>query len=169
LSRGLAGLFLALALAGCGFEPLHGGQGPGGGTTSQRLAQVQVAPIGDRVGQLVRNRLLDYFEPPGSRVSPVYRLVVDLDELKDGLAIESDRTVTRYNMTLMARYQLVEIASGRIVLDGQTRAISAYNVIRSDYANLIAERDALSRAAQEIADVIGLRVAVRLQPQTAAR
>lgn len=165
MSKRLAGLvFVTLLVAACGFEPLHGSSGSGP-DTSQRLAQVQVAMIGDRVGQLVRNRLLDYFEPPSTRVPPIYRLDVDVTERKEGLAIQEDRTVTRYNLRLNARYRLIRIRGGQVLLEGSTRAISAYNVIRSDYANLIAERDARERAAQEIGDAVGLRVAVRLQPR----
>ncbi|MEQ9640680.1 MAG: LPS assembly lipoprotein LptE [Alphaproteobacteria bacterium] len=152
-------------MAGCGFEPLHGRGAPGQASTSGRLAQVQIPAIGDRVGQLVRNRLLDYFEPPAGNVPAVYRLDVDVTERKEGLAIQDDQTVTRYNLRLNAKYRLVRIRTGAVLLNGATNTISAYNVIRSDYANLIAERDARARAAQEIGDAVGLRVAVFLQPR----
>lgn len=167
MRKGPAGLVFALAwlLASCGFQPLHGQGAPGGASTSARLSQVQVPPIGDRVGQLVRNRLLDYFEPPGRNVPALYRLEVDVVERKEGLAIQDDRTVTRYNLRLQSRYRLVQIRSGKELMSGRAGAIAAYNVIRSDYANLIAERDARARAAQEIGDAVGLRVAVFLQPQ----
>jgi LPS-assembly lipoprotein len=162
LRKALAGLALALLLpaAACGFEPLHGRAS----AVSQRLAQVDVAPIADRAGQLVRNRLLDYFEPPSGNVPALYRLDVDVSEAKDGLAIEEDRTVTRFNLRLQATYRLLRIATGQALLEGETNALAAYNVIRSDYANLIAERDARARAAQDIGDAIGLRVAVTLRP-----
>ena len=67
-------------------------------------------------------------------------------------------------MRLQARYRLLRIATGQPLLEGETNALAAYNVIRSDYANLIAERDARARAAQDIGDAIGLRVAVTLRP-----
>jgi LPS-assembly lipoprotein len=161
LPRRFIGLvLLPLLLAACGFEPLHGrssGTGP-------RLSQVAVSPIGDRVGQLVRNRLLDYFEPPGAHVPALYRLDVSVTEAKDGLAIEEDRSITRFNLRLQAQYRLIRIANGQPLLEGETSTLAAYNVIRSDYANLIAERDARARAAQDIGDAIGLRVAVALRP-----
>lgn len=153
-------VFLPLLLAACGFQPLHGR----GGGTAERLSQVSVSPIDDRVGQLVRNRLLDYFEPPGARAPALYRLDVSVSEAKDGLGIQEDRTITRYNLRLQAKYRLIRLANGQPLLEGETSTLAAYNVIRSDYANLIAERDARARAAQDIGDAIGLRVAVVLRP-----
>jgi hypothetical protein len=47
-----------------------------------------------------------------------------------------------------------------VVLKGHTLAISAFNVVRSDYANLISERDAVGRAARSLADGIQSRIAV---------
>ena len=163
MPRRFAGLvILSLLLAACGFEPLHGRSSG----TAERLSQVVVPPIEDRVGQLVRNRLLDYFEPPGDRTPAVYRLDVRVSEAKDGLGIQEDRSITRYNLRLQARYRLIVIATGQPLLEGETSTLAAYNVIRSDYANLIAERDARARAAQDIGDAIGLRVAVVLRPRT---
>ena len=152
-------------LAGCGFQPLHGvgnvaANGTAGVSVASDMAYVQVQPIADRVGQSVRNQLLDLLHPRGMSDRPVFRLVVTLKESRDGLAIQQDDSTTRYNLRLAARFRLTDTRNGAELLEGTTRAIAAYNVVRSDYANLISERDARKRAAHSVAERIQSRVAV---------
>ena len=177
-----ASLLLALALAGCGFQPVY--KGGDRGVTVPQMAAISVAPIddrlgwtralsesADRLGQVVRNHLLDLLTPRGAPARPLYRLEVKLRETKDGLALEQDESVTRFNLTLHATFEMNDLRTDQMMLEGSTRAIAAYNVVRSDYANLIAERDARSRSSQEVAQEIKTRIAVyfRRQAQTARR
>lgn len=165
------GVALALAivsLAGCGFQPLYGDAGATVGT-AEAMATVEVAPIPNRVGQLVRNRLLERLNVAGETAPEIYRLEVVLEESLEDLAIEPDDTATRTNLRLNASFALREIASDEIVYRGMARIISAYTLVRADYANLIAERDARARAAREIADEIQTRVAVFLSRRVAAK
>src|SRR5690606_18039834 len=106
-----------------------------GEATLARLAGVQVVPPTTRLEQLVYTRLLEQL-PDGD--ASRYRLAVEVRERKEGLAIQLDDTVTRFNLELTARYVLTELGSDRPVLDGVARSISAYNVVQSEYANLIA-------------------------------
>ncbi len=131
-----------------------------GGNTISDMAYVEVVPIGDRVGQSVRNQLLDLLHPRGMVDRPVFRLVVTLDESREGLAIQQDDSTTRYNLRLIAKFRLTDTRNGAELLNGATRAIAAYNVVRSDYANLISERDARKRAAHSVAEGIQNRIAV---------
>lgn len=146
-----------MLLAACGFEPLHGRRGTAGSAATD-LAYVSVAPIPDRGGQLVRNNLLELLRKSGPQGRPVFRLVVKLAEVREGLAFSRDDSVTRYNLRMNASYTLIDERSGEGILDGRTRAIAAYNVVRSDYANLIAERDARERAARGVAEDIRTRL-----------
>lgn len=159
-------LLLALAVGGCGFEPVY--KGGARGVTVPQMAAISVAPIDDRLGQVVRNHLLDLLTPKGTPARPLYRLEVKLRETKDGLALEQDESVTRFNLTLHATFEMNDLRTDRKILEGSTRAIAAYNVVRSDYANLIAERDARSRSSQEVAQEIKTRIAVYFRRQDQA-
>lgn len=161
-------LALALLLAGCGFEPLYGQRRGDPGTTAD-LAAVEVGPIPDRVGQQVRNRLLDLLAPRGGRDRPHYRLDVLLSEERTGVLVEPDDTASRVNLTLSADFTLSSLESRQPIFDGRTRAIAAYNITRADYANLVAERDATRRAAETVADEIAARLAVFFKRQREAR
>ena len=59
------GLLLSLTLLpGCGYQPLYGANTP----AAQQLPLVQINNIPDRLGQQLRNRLIDRFyqrRPPG--------------------------------------------------------------------------------------------------------
>ena len=68
-----AGL-VALALAGCGFQPLYGGTTAGGAKLAEVMAAVDIAPIPGRVGQKLRNELI-FANTGGGYASPTrYRL-----------------------------------------------------------------------------------------------
>ncbi len=158
----------AALLASCGFQPLHGshkGSAGRAGNVINDMAYVEVAPIADRVGQTVRNQLLDLLHPRGTADRPQFRLIIVLTESLEGLAIEQDDSATRYNLRLTAHFRLTNSRDGVELLNGTTRAIAAYNVVRSDYANLISERDARKRTAFSVAEGIQSRIAVYFSRQ----
>lgn len=152
-------------VSACGFQPLHGrangerGSGASGSTISD-MAYVRISPIADRAGLLVRNRLLDRMHPRGLAERPVFRLTVVLSESREGLAFQQDDSATRFNLRLSADFKLTDTRDGSELLQGTARAIAAYNVVRSDYANLISQRDARRRAAHNVAEGIQDRIAV---------
>ena len=150
---------LLAVVSACGFRPLHA---PGGGAVPSVLAKFDVAPIPDRLGQVVRNHLVESLTPRGSPIAAKYRVVVSLQLSKEALAIARDDSATRFNVSLEATYELLLVSSGDIVLKGTVRSVSAYNVVSSDYANVVAERDAELRAAREVSDEVKTRLSVYL-------
>ena len=159
-SEYIAGQILAcfcclILLGNCGFQPLHGKRSQINGMPS-----VAVAAIPDRAGQIVRNKLLDLLQLKSVADRPVFKLSVSLKESREGMAFQQDDRATRFNLRLTAQFKLTDIRTGQSLLVGNARAISAYNVVRSDYANLINRRDALRRAAERVAEGIRDRIAV---------
>jgi LPS-assembly lipoprotein len=160
----LAALGLALLLPGCGLRPLYGG-GAGSGV-AQALGDVSVGPIAGRDGWLVRSALQDRF-PVAAGAQPRYRLDITLEDKIEGFGVRADDAVTRERRTLRARYQLVELASGNVVLDATAGSDAGIDVVRSEYATIAAENSALERLASEVADQIVARVALFASRQTA--
>ena len=148
---------LVLMLAACGLHPLYGGGGSG--TVAAALRSVQVAPIEGQVGWLVRNKLVDRLGESGT-ASPRYRLEVRLDDNITGFGIRGDRAVTRERRTLRARYQLVDLASGSVVLDATAGSDAGIDVVSSEYATVAAEQTAAERLAEVVADQIVGRLGV---------
>lgn len=157
--RRLAVILFLLPLGACGFQPLYG-ERAGGVAVHQELSGVAIDPIPDRVGQLVRNQLIDALSPGGQPTAPVYRLAVTLQQRKEDVAFQRDEQATRVNLTLEANFVLREISNDRVVARGSTRSVAAYNIVQSEFANIAAEADAVRRAARQAADSIALRLGV---------
>ena len=138
--------------------------GGGKGAVAQGLAAVEVSTIEGRAGWLVRNALVDRLEAAHAAGSTArYRLDVRLDDRLEGLAVLSDDTVSRERRTLRARYQLVDLAGGGIILDATASADAGIDVVSSEYATIAAEQTALENLAHDVADRIVTRVALHLR------
>lgn len=157
--RRIAALALmASVLSGCGLHPLYaGGQN---GVVVQTLAGVEVAPIPNRAGWLVRNALVDRLAAGGG-ATPRYRLEVELDDQITGFGVRTDNAVTRERRTLRARYRLRDAGSaGTVLLDATAGTDAGIDVVSSEYATIAAEQSALERLSQDIADQIVARLAL---------
>lgn len=141
-----------LALAGCGFRPMYGGDD--GAAVRTELEAIAVETPRDRLGQIMRNELLDVLRAADSRADPRYRLVVALRQSSDALAIQLDSTITRYNLRLDARFELRDRKDDALLYRNRVRRVASYNVRRAPYSTLIAEQDAERRAAVEVAKEI---------------
>ena len=146
---------LAAVLAGCGLQPLYGGGSSG--PVARTFRSVEVAPIPGQEGWLVRNKLVDRLAQSGSS-APLYRLDVTLDDNITGFGIRGDRAVTRERRTLRARYQLVDLATGAVVLDATASSDAGIDVVSSEYATVAAEQTALDRLADAVAEQIVARL-----------
>ena len=155
-----AALAAALLLSACGLRPMYAGGASG--QVAQGLAAVEVSAIEGKAGWLVRNALNDRLGAAGS-VTPRYRLDVRLDDRLEGLGLLSDDTIGRERRTLRARYQLVDTASGAIVLDATAGSDAGIDVVRSEYATIAAEQAALENLARVVADRIVARLALQLR------
>lgn len=159
---------LALAaLSACGLKPMYADSS--GQAVAQGLAEVEVAPIPGRDGWLVRTALNDRLQVTGQRPAPRYRLEVQLDDSLEALGVLNDDTISRERRILRARYQLVDIASGTILLDATAGSDAGIDVVSSEYATIAAEQTALENLARDVAERMARRVALRLrevgQPQ----
>lgn len=150
-----------LALSACGLQPMYAGGSTG--TAAQGLAAVEVPPIQGKAGWLMRNALNDRLGQSGKRSTARYRLDVVLDDKLEGLGLISDDTVGRERRTLRARYQLVDLASGNILLDATAGSDAGIDVVSSEYATIAAENTALENLSNEVADRIVTQLALTLR------
>ena len=158
-------VFACLALctlSACGLSPMYAGGGSG--AVAQSMAAIEVAPIEGRAGWLVRSALEERFGAAGM-VSPQYRIDVRLDDQLEGLAVLRDDTISRERRTLRARYQLVDLATGEILLDATDGSDAGIDVVSSEYAVIAAEQTALQNLSQDLAQRMVTRIALALQRQ----
>ncbi|HSO42788.1 MAG TPA: LPS assembly lipoprotein LptE [Rhodospirillales bacterium] len=154
-------MLCTVVLAGCGFRPLYTDPEPAAGEAGvgSELAAIEIAPIPDRVGQLVRNDLLYHLDASARGGAAQYRLDVRLAESISELAVESTGFATRSNLRLAANYRLVDLSTGRQLVSGRSRAISSYNLVDASFSTLTAQNAARERAAARIAEEIRTRLA----------
>ena len=155
---------LALALTGCGLHPLY--SGGSSGTVATTLTRIEVAPIAGKTGWLMTNALHDRLAASGT--TPLYRLEVKLDDRIIGLGVRRDDSVSRERRTLRARFQLIELAHGTVLLDATAGSDAGIDVVNSEYATIAAENTAMERLSGIVADQIVSRVALYAQRTAAA-
>ena len=155
--RRFAILPLLMMLAGCGLHPLYGGGTHG--VVAATLRSVQVAPIAGKDGWLVRNRLIDRLGENGAGAAR-YRLDVALDDNITAFGLRSDQAATRERRTLRARFQLVDLSNGSVLLDATAGSDAGIDIVSSEYATVAAEDTALENLSGIVADQIVARLAV---------
>ncbi|MEO6224843.1 MAG: LPS assembly lipoprotein LptE [Sphingomicrobium sp.] len=155
-----------IALPGCGLQPLYGG-----GSSSpvvQALRSVQVAPIPGQSGWLMRNKLVDRLGGAGLATAR-YRLDVALDDNIASFGLRSDRAATQERRSLRARYQLVDLRTGTVMLDATSGSDAGIDIVSSEYATVAAEQTVLEQLSDVVADQIVTRLAIYASRTPAAR
>jgi LPS-assembly lipoprotein len=159
LRAGAGKMLLAAAtplLAACGFKPMYGGQR--GGAVVSALAQVEVARIDDRVGQILRNSLERRLERAGGggKAAKQYLLTCLITENIEELGLSKDSFATRADLTLTVEFTLT--AQGKPLLSGTTQGIVAYNILDQQYGTVASEKNSRERAAEQAAEDITRRL-----------
>lgn len=144
----LAILCASFAVAGCAFHPMYGG-----GKVGPELASIYVEPLAESDGYELRNQLIDLLGSDGREAGKAYILKLTLNELSNGVALQNDAAITRYNDTLTVSYVLTD-AQGKQVTSGSQSSLAAYNVSNSPYSTLAVQQDSDRRAADDLADRI---------------
>lgn len=153
-----AAAVLAAAVAGCGFEPLHGP------AVNAALDGIDVSPIPGGAGEVLHRALVDRLHPGGRAAAPAYRLDVTVRQTNAPLIIDQSTFVRRYDVHLQARFQLVEIATGREIGGAARAARANHGVIPNEiYGTLVGSQAALQRAANVLAGVIATDAALLIR------
>jgi len=165
LPLALIGALAAATLASCGLQPMYAGGASG--EVGRAISAVTVSPIEGKAGYLVRNALTDRLGAAGTSEAR-YRLDVRLDEKLTGMIVQSDDSVSRERRVMRARYQLVDLNTGAIMLDDTADVDAGIDIVNSEYAVIAAEQTAQENLSQDIANQIVIRISNRLRQNSAA-
>jgi LPS-assembly lipoprotein len=167
--RRLLGAAAALAapalLGACGLHPLYGGYV--GQQVNPALAAIDIRTPNNQLGQQLKVALVDALNPAGIYETELYDLDVQLDQESTALAIQLNDNITRYDLTLIATYQLRRRADRAVLLRSATRRVASYNVVKAPYSTLVAKQDAASRALVEMSQEIRDRLAIQFAKREA--
>ena len=161
---GLAGL-----VAGC-FQPMYGdNKFTGQPSIVGKMSAVEVLPIDapngtrlSRVGGVVRDALIFDLTGGSGGAPTVYRLNVKLTSSQTQVIIDINTARPDIqNYGIDATYTLLDVATGKTVVTGQTFSRVSYNIPgqQQRFAGDRGLRDAEDRAAKEIAENIRTRLA----------
>lgn len=145
------------ALSACGLQPLYGGGSAS--PVAATLRSVEVAPIAGQSGWLIRNKLVDRLGQSGTG-TPQYRLDVALDDNITSYGLRSDQAATQERRTLRARFQLVQLQTGAVVLDATAGSDVGIDIVSSEYATVASEQTALENLSEVVTDQIVARLAL---------
>ncbi len=168
-ARLLAVAAIAALTAGC-FQPMYAERGPDGGSALRdKLQGVEVPPLNlpngsreARLGVEIRNALMFKMYGSATGAPPLYTLALNINSSRSSLIVDPNTTLpTIENYGIDANFRLIEIATGKVVLNGNTFSRVEYDVPGQTqrFARTRAGRDAEDRAAQEIAENINTRLA----------
>jgi hypothetical protein len=161
------GLICATLLPGCGFKPLYGvdsaSHAPG---AAAQFATVEIPVYGDRIGQQIRNILIDEMHPSGAAADYKYRLDVVTREADVSLGLQQNSTSTRGEIKLTSEYRLVDRASGKVLIHETLRSSSGYNILVNQFGTELSSEGARADALPVIADQITQHLALYFKQQT---
>jgi LPS-assembly lipoprotein len=166
--RAAATLAVAALAGGC-FQPLYGERSPiGGPVLRDQLSAVDVLQIDApkasdeaRLAVEIRNALLYDFTGGGYAAPPTHRLKISISSTRASIIVDVNTSRPDIeNYGINATYSLAEIATGKVVVTGQTFSRVSYDIPgqQQRFARLRGLRDAENRAAKVIADNIRSRL-----------
>jgi len=146
---------VALALlgpAGCGFRPLYGTPGGNATTAEADLSQIRIDSIKDRLGQQLRNALVQRMSPRGEAADYKGTLRIELTESISDLGYRKDTFATIGNLTLSATIRLTW--NGTAIMGDTISTLVSFDYLGPRYASVVMERDAEERAVTQLAESI---------------
>jgi len=150
-----------VALAGCGFKPVYGEHSAGKSpSAAQQFAAIDIPVMPNRLGQQMRNLLIDSLHPHGADTDYRYRLEVGITEAVINLGLQQNSTSTRGQVRLTVRYALIDNSNGKVVLRETLRTSTGYNILINQFSSVLSQDDAETQGLQQIADDMTLHLAM---------
>ncbi|QUJ76464.1 hypothetical protein KDD17_16560 [Sulfitobacter albidus] len=141
----------ALGLGACGFTPVYGPDGAGTALRGRVEVQAPTTESGYLMTRQLEQRL-------GRAATPRFALDMGLSTSSEGLAVNTEGDIERFNLIGAAAYSLRDLETGAVVTSGEVNQFTAYSATGTTVATLAAERDALERLMVILADQIVARL-----------
>ena len=159
-----AGAALLVALSavatGCQVRPLYSEAGG----MQQKLAAIAFSEAKDRVGQVVRNRLIFLTGGgAGEATDPQYEVELTVtSSLTQALLVDTSDRARAGQVFIKAGYILRRSSDGEVIKAGERRAMALVDFPVQEFAKVRAIRDAENRAANEAAELVRADLAAAL-------
>ena len=141
----LIGIF---PLMSCGFEPIYGTNKP----ANLIMGKIDVEIFNGRNAFELRDRLIERLG--ALDVTATYLLKYTSKIESKNLTISKDNDVTRYILQGETNFDLIDMASKKVIYTNTIVSNTAYSATAGTYPTAIAERDANVRLSRDMADKI---------------
>ena len=137
-----------LPLMSCGYEPIYGTNKP----ANLIMGKIDVEVSNGRNAFELRDRLIERLGTLDA--TPTYLLKYTSNIESKNLTISKDNDVTRYTLQGVTNFDLVDMASKKVIYSNNIASNTAYSATAGTYPTAIAERDANVRLSRDMADKI---------------
>lgn len=130
---------------------------------------IKIASLPEREGQILRNHLLDQFNPSGEPHGDDLLLDLDLKIEKEATSLRRDGTSQRFNIRVNLAFKLLDqskakaLQKPRLLYEDQILRTTSFSIGRSalepGYPGFVAEKDAIARALKLASKDVYLMVA----------
>jgi LPS-assembly lipoprotein len=158
-------LGLVLALSGCGWTPLYADRESE--PADAELRAIKVDPIPERIGQKLAWALRESFNPTGIATPQRYRLRTLLTTARADLGIQSTGLGSRGKFDASANFTLIDIKTGTPLIATTSHVSESFDILANEYASVVAEDDARTRAVEELRRDMVTRLTLFLQRRVA--
>ena len=152
---------VALLVSSCGWHSVY--RSTSSTSTHTLLASIDILPIPERAGQILREQLEINLTPYGKNHDKRYRLKVSLDEGTTLAGLQGDATYTRTQLRATARFQLVDTHNNKVILRGQRIVNTNFDYLSSPYAQIVSAREHTKRLMKRLAEALTTQIVAFLQ------
>ena len=164
----LVSVLMACGLCACGFEPLYVERTSDNDMwyyndkfntdIVNEMAQIKVEAVSDRIGQLIKNELMDLFNPSGTPKKAEYFLKLQpVKSQTTQQALRDDITATREKVRYTVKYELWSKEKGYLVSSDAWVYLS-YDLLDNPYSTTMDKIKIEKDGAKILANDIALRI-----------
>ena len=122
------------------------------------MAQIKVESVTDRIGQMIKNELMDTFNPYGTPKCAKYFLKIQpVNSETVQQALRDDITATREKVKYTVSYSLWDKDNGQLV-SGSSWVYLSYDLLDNPYSTTMDKKKVEKDGAKIIANDISLRI-----------
>jgi len=151
---------MLIALSGCGFESVYGSASRKPGAA--QLREIEVEPIANRNGQILRNHLIDMFDPLRDRANKRFVLRASVTETPGIVTLRRDNVISRGGYSATVSFQIYDRASGRQLVSGGSTIQTDFEIADSEYSTRAARENARERVMQILAEEVREQISAQV-------
>lgn len=122
------------------------------------MSQIKIEGATDRIGQLVRNELLDNLTPHGVPQQAKYFLKLEpIDSRRTEQALRDDITATREKVRYTLQYTLWSRQDGKLI-SGKSWIYLSYDLLDNPYSTTMDKKKVEKDGAKILANDVSLRI-----------